>query len=347
MLFLFSVWCFFACPTAQPQADNPPTSRERASSVTEIIGAQQPVMVKLFGAGAGTLDSYGTGVLVSPEGHLITVWNHLVTTGYLTAVTADGRRFSVETLGTSAEHDLALLRLKAGEKDAFPCIDLSRAADPEPGTSVLAFSNMFRVAAGNEPVSVVHGVIAARVPLEATQGRWKFPVKSPVLLIDAITNNSGAAGGLLTDLEGRPIGLIGREIRHAASRTWVNYAVPFSSLTTVINTLKSGKRVEQTTKDSEKEEPRLSDQELTARFGLTLLPNVVERTPAFVDDVVAGSNAQQGGFRRGDLIVLVDSAVVTSVTDVQKQLAAFRSGQTVAVTVNREDQLVTLDLKIP
>jgi len=320
---------------------------QEALSRSQIIAARQPVLVKLFGAGAGSLDSYGTGILVSKDGHLLTVWNHLVSTGFLTAVTSDGKRYSVETIGTSGPHDVALLKLRTNPGETFPFVDLSQSVDPEVGSSVYAFSNMFRVAAGNEPVSVVHGVIAAQVPLEATQGRWKFPVKAPVWLIDAITNNSGAAGGLLTDTQGAPVGLIGREIRHSTSRTWVNYAVPLTTLKPVVDALLSGKKIDGPAKDAATDIPMISDQELTTRFGLTMLPNVVERTPAFVDSIAAGSLAATSGLQRSDLIVLVNDAVITSVTDFQQQLATIRSGQRVLLTVNRDQQLVEIELRIP
>lgn len=316
-------------------------------ATAEVLKSQQQTIVKLFGAGGGGLDSYGTGTLVSADGHVVTVWNHLVSTGYLTAVTADGQKFAIDVIGTSAEYDLALLKLRSEPGDSFSYIDLSRARDPDPGTPVLAFSNMFHVATGNEPVSLVHGVIAARIPLEATQGRWKFPLKSPVWLVDAITNNSGAAGGLLTDTEGTPIGLIGREIRHSASRTWVNYAVPLTTLKPVIEALLSGKKLDSRPKDADANAPMISDQQLTARFGLTMLPNVVERTPAWIDTVAKDSIADDCGLQRGDLIVLVNDAVITSVTDFQQQLAAFRSGERVSLTINREQQLLPVELPIP
>ncbi|RLT05808.1 MAG: PDZ domain-containing protein [Planctomycetota bacterium] len=316
-------------------------------ATAEVLRSQQQTIVKLFGAGGGSLDSYGTGTLVSGDGHVVTVWNHLISTGYLTAITADGRKFSVDVVGTSAEYDLALLKLRSEPGDSFAHIDLTKASNPDPGTPVLAFSNMFHVATGNEPVSLVHGVIAAKIPLEATQGRWTFPLKSPVWLVDAITNNSGAAGGLLTDTAGIPIGLIGREIRHSASRTWVNYAVPLTTLKPVIETLLSGKKLDSTPKDAAAKVPVISDQELTARFGLTMLPNVVERTPAWIDTVAKNSIAAKCGLQRGDLIVLVNDAVITSVTDFQQQIAAFRSGERVALTINRDQQLLPLDLQIP
>ena len=338
LAFIFSfALCSGRCPAAP----------DTLKSTTDVVNAQEQVIVKLFGAGAGSLDSYGTGTLVSPDGHVITVWNHLVSTGFLTAVTSDGRKFAADVVGTSAEHDLALLKLKSEPGDSFSCIDLSKAIDLAPGTPVLAFSNMFHVATGNEPVSLVHGVIAAKIPLEATQGRWKFPLKSPVWLVDAITNNSGAAGGLLTDSQGAPVGLIGREIRHAASRTWVNYAVPLTTLKPVIETLLAGKKLESPAKDASAAVAMISDQELTSKFGLTMLPNVVERTPAWIDSVVKDSIAAKSGLRRGDLIVLVDDAVITSVTDFQQQLATFRSGDRVSLTINREQQLLPVELQIP
>lgn len=321
--------------------------KAQTSSQQELVALRQPVIIKLFGAGAGSLDSYGTGILVSKDGHVLTVWNHLVSTGFLTAVTADGRRFPVDTIGTSSDHDAALLKLKAEPGEEFPFLDLAIATDPEVGSSVYAFSNMFRVAAGNEPVSVVHGVIAARVPLEATQGRWKFPVKSPVWLIDAITNNSGAAGGLLTDAAGMPVGLIGREIRHASSRTWVNYAVPLTTLKPVVEALMSGRKVDQKPKDATADVAMISDNELTVKYGLTMVPNVVERTPAFIDDVAKSSPAGKSGLQRGDLIVLVEDAVITSVNDFQQQLASFRAGQRVSLTINRDEELKTVELRIP
>jgi serine protease Do len=305
----------------------------------------QQVVVKLFGAGVGNLDSYGTGILISAEGHVLTVANHLVSTGFLTAVTADGRRWQAETLGTSTEHDAAVLRLAARPEEIFPFLDLRQAADAEPGTAIQAWSNMFRVAAGNEPVSVVHGVIAASVPLEARQGRWKFPVRTPVWILDAITNNSGAAGGLVVDEAGRPVGLIGREIRHARSRIWVNYAVPLTTLRPVIEALLQGRRPAASSGRGDAV-AMLSDRELTARFGLTLLPAVIERTPAWVDGVAANSAAARAGLRRGDLILLVGDAVITSVTDVRREIAAVVPGQAMSITVSRENELVGLQLVV-
>ena len=200
-------------------------------------------------------------------------------TSYLTAVVHDGRRFTVDVVGTSAEHDLAVLKLQCADDELFPFLESRTASTVRPGKAVLAFSNMFHVATGNEPVSVVHGVIACHAPLNAGFGRWQFPVNSPVYLIDAVTNNSGAGGGLLTNLQGQPVGLLGREIRHRATGMWVNYAVPWKTLEPVIAALMDGRNIAapQKTDDSP---AMVSVRRLTSAFGFTLLPSIVDRTPA-------------------------------------------------------------------
>ena len=329
LTFLF----VFLLPSASPAQGSDPL----------LVGQQ--VVVKLFGAGVGTLDSYGSGVLVSKEGHFITVWNHLVNTGYLTAVLHDGQRFSVEVVGTSADHDLAVLKLVDDDDQEFPFADLKTDARPAPGESVLAFSNMFHVATGNEPVSVVHGVLAGVSDLDAGLGRWQFPVKSPVLLIDAVTNNSGAGGGLLTNQSGQPLGLLGREIRHRETGMWVNYAVPWSTLRKAATSIIQGQRVSSSKKDDEKK--MVADRRLTSAFGLTLIPAVVSKTPAYIDRIVPDSPAAKAGLKRGDLILMVNDDVIQSTDEFRAAVAAFRRGQRVSLTVNRDGSLETGLIKVP
>ena len=302
-------------------------------------------VVKLFGAGIGNLDSYGSGTLISSEGHVITVWNHLINTGYLTAVTADGQRFSLKVIGTSADHDLAVLQLVTREERSFPFVDLSQMVRPASGTEVRAYSNMFHVATGNEPVSVVHGIVAADAKLSAGFGRWNFPLDSHVLILDAITNNSGAAGGLVTDLQGRPAGLLGRELRHHQSGTWVNYAVPFETLKPVVDTILSGGTIDRSSDDTTT--PPLSDLQLTSVWGMTLLPEILRETPAYLDRVIPNSLAEQAGLQRGDLVVLVNEEVIQTGYQLRQELAKIRSGLRVVLTVNRKGALHTVRLRVP
>ena len=324
----------------------PPKLQAELPAETAVVSSTQQVVVKLFGASAGTLDSYGSGVLISSDGHLLTVWNHLVNTGYLTAVVADGRRFPVKAVGTSQKHDLALLKLECDSDDVFPFVDWRRFSEATAGESILAFSNMYRVATGDEPVSVMHGVVAAEVKLEAGLGRWQFPVQSPVYVLDAVTNNSGAAGGLLTTTNGQPLGLLGRELRHRDTGMWVNYAVPWKTLQPAIAALLSGERIS-SREDNNNDVKPMTDRTLTSVFGLTMVPAILPNTPAYVDRIVPDSAADKTGLQRGDLVLMVQDNVVRSVEDLRKVFSTFRTGQAVALTVSRSDQLQQLSLRVP
>lgn len=324
-----------------------PLCRAADTSLVEPAQAarQQKSLVKLFGVGGGNLDSYGSAVLISSEGHAVTVWNHLINTGYLTAVTFDGRKYEVEVTGTDRSRDLAVIKLKADNPD-FEHVDWKQFGTAIAGDPVVAFSNMFRVAAGNEPVSVVHGVIAAETKLDAGLGRWNLPVEDPVYLIDAITNNSGAAGGLLVAGDGQLLGLLGREIRHRQAGVWVNYAVPWKQLVPAIERILRG----QSTAPDQPTEPdrKLIDyRELTGRYGITILPSFLKKTPAYIDRVIPGSAAANAQLQRGDLVVLVDDSVIQTVDEFRDALTGRRSGQRIAITVSRSGQLEAVTFVVP
>ena len=60
-------------------------------------------------------------------------------------------------------------------------------------------------------------------------GIFEAPYTGDVYVIDAITNNPGAAGGVLTTRKGELLGLIGKELRNELTDTWINYAMPIDA----------------------------------------------------------------------------------------------------------------------
>ncbi len=270
-------------------------------SVTEPVRAQSsqlaiqdvlPRIVKVFGAGGiRGLEHYGSGFLISPDGDIVTVWSHVLDADVITVVLDDGRRFTAEVVGAEPSLDLAVLRIDAVQ---LPWFDLEEAVEAGPGTRVLAFSNVFNVAAGDEPVSVMHGVVAAQTSLTARRGRFEIPYDGPVYILDAATNNSGAAGSALTTQDGRLLGMLGRELRSAQTHTWINYAVPISELAPTIRQIQTGDFTEKAAAEATRNPQRYTP----ADFGLILVPDVVYRTPAYIDDVNDGSPAAASGLRR-------------------------------------------------
>lgn len=313
-----------------------------AQSTSETIDSVMPRMVKIFGAGGiKQLHAYGTGFLVSAEGHIITVWSHVLDTDEVTVVLSNGRRHEAKVLGAEPQLDLAVIKLQEEGLD-LPFFDMADATSAGPGTRILGFSNMFKVATGDEPVSVLHGVIAARTKLTARRGAYEVPYDGDVYVVDAITNNPGAGGGIVTTRDGKLLGMIGKELRNADSNTWINYAVPIPEIRKVAGEIISGQYV----RESKTEEDENPGRYNPFDFGLVMIPDVLYRTPAYVTTVLPDTPAAAAGLEPDDLIVFANDELVQSNRMLKQELGRLEAGDTLRLIVKRGNTLVNVELPV-
>jgi len=80
--------------------------------------------------------------------------------------------------------------------------------------------------------------------------------------------------------------------------------------------------------------------------GIVLVPDVVERTPAFIEDTIPGSPAARAGLRPDDLIVYVDGIKIASIKQFREIAEAARPGTALKLDVRRGDRLQTIELKL-
>ena len=195
-----------------------------AETVSETVGTVQPKVVRLFGAGGiRGLEGYQTGILISDDGRILTTFSHVLDDESLQAILSDGRRYDAALIGADPRTGIAVLKIDATGLAHF---DLTQSVSAAPGTRVLAFSNVFGVAVGDEQPSVQSGFIAAKTDLHARRGVWESAYRGPVYVLDAVMSNPGSAGGALTDVEGRFLGMLGMELRNTHTHTWLNFALP-------------------------------------------------------------------------------------------------------------------------
>jgi S1-C subfamily serine protease len=238
---------------------------------------------------------------------------------------------------------VAVLKVDAQGLSGF---DLNEAAEAEPGTPILAFSNLFGVAMGNEPASVQRGTIAARTDLEARRGTFETPYHGPVYVLDVVTNNPGAAGGALVTRDGRLLAMLGKQLRNSLNNTWLNYAVPIRQLRKSVEEIRAGKFVARPDDQPDKKPARAAD---LVALGIRLVPDVVSRTPPYVDAVRPGSAAAKAGLRPDDLVLLVGDRLVPSCKALRQELAQIDHEDRVKLTVLRAQELLefTLDPATP
>lgn len=332
LAFLIAV-AWMACA---PQAS---TAESLARQVAEV----QPKIVKIYGAGGVRgLEAYQSGFLVSAEGHVLTVWSYVLDSDVITVTLDDGQRFEAELLGADPQLEIAVLKLPVedGEAGDFPHFDLSKAIDGRVGNRVLAFSNLYGVATGDESASVQRGVVSAVARLNARRGTFKTPYTGPVYALDAMTNNPGAAGGALTTLRGELLGMLGKELRNSQDNTWLNYAMPIAALREAVQDIRAGKR-----------RPRRDDSESLARrpvnlkgLGVLLVPELIDSTPPFVDSIRSGSSAAKAGLRSDDLILFVNNILVQSLDDLVAECRRIERHDEIHLTVRRGDALKVIVL---
>ena len=309
-------------------------------SASAFAQASAEPLVKIFGSGGlRGLEAYQTGILISDDGYILTAWSYVLDQDGTRVVTHDGERFDAKLVGHDSRLEIAVLKIDAKGLSHF---NIDAAVDAKPGTRIRAFTNCYGVATGDEPVSVQQGAVVALTKFDARRGKWKVPFDGNVLVLDTITSNPGAAGGVVTTLDGQPVALIGKESRDNRTGAWLNYAVPFSALTEAVTRILSGKQQQERQLSTR----RSSEPMAVELLGFSMVPDVVGRTPPFVDSVFVDGVAAEAGVRADDLIVDINGIATASCRDVTKVLGQIDRDEPVRLMLQRGSEFVTIELSL-
>ena len=334
------------------------TATHVAADIHSTLDAVQPKMVKIYGAGGfHEMDGYQSGFFISADGHILTVFSYVLDTDDLTCVLNNGTKYTATLLGADPVLDIAVLKI---DRENTPFFELFPEGWDSPrtdetfmtqlkarrGEKILAVSNLFGVAEGNEPFSVQHGVISAAIRLDARKKAYPTAYKGPVYVLDAITNNPGAAGGALLTEAGEFRGILGKALKHARTGTFLCFALPAEAVAATVREIMEGKYVARSSDvsdDTSKPARAVTLREL----GITLLPDVVSRTPPYIDWVEPDSPAARAGLRPDDLIVFISGKLVQSCKAVRAELEFIDYQDPVRFSVMREDEMVEVIITPP
>lgn len=319
---------------ADEPADRP---KSYDADLEGLVRKGQASAVKIYGAGGGGLVSYQSGFLVSPIGHIATAWSHVLDVEPV-VVLDDGRRFDSKIVGFEPRLDLAVLKIEAeGLTHLGLAPELPNLADP-----VLAISNLFGIASGGEPASAMHGSVSSITRLDARRGTFKTPYTGTVLILDLVANNPGAAGGAVIGADGRAVGMLGKELRDASAGVWLNYAIPSQTLRQAIADIVAGREVVAAVPETPVLPKDRSHLPLT--LGLSLIPDVLENTPAYVDRVMPNTPAARADVRADDLILLVDNTRIDGQRTLLDTLRRIDRRDPLVLTLQRGSAIITAEL---
>ncbi len=323
--------------TAQPA--------KSSNGFSHAIKSVQAVTVKLYGLSAGSQQGYGSGILVSSDGLVLTVDSILIDGSNTRAVTPDGALYAVDIIARNREEQLALLQLRdASDPQAKPegiiCLNVGSSDELSSGDWVIAAGNPFKVADGAEPASVALGIFGGRSNLDAQRRKQDYPYRGPVLVIDAVTSNPGAPGGPLADLEGELVGMVGRVVVSNTTHTQFNHAIPIEICSAFI-----ARATQQSTDGLDQADLNDARAIVPAELGIKLFQMGYKKSLVFVDRVKRGSVAFKAGLRADDLIVSLDGRGVADIRTFEKVLSRLDRAKDIELIVIRKEEHIPLTIK--
>ena len=323
-------------------------------------------VVKIFGAGGFRgATNYSTGIVVSKTGHVLTIASQTLDTSEIILHMPNGQRMKAKVIVTEPELDVALLKieeeLKPGETSRLDLayFDVKAAAArpvSETGDWVLAFSNEFEIAMRDEPVSIQRGCVMSYSKLQGRRGIFDFPYHGDVYVVDAICCNPGAGGGPLTDRKGNLLGLIGREIKNSQTDTWINYAIPIAAKVDVkfkemdkevVRNISIPEFVEEAMAGKYKPvPPKVKVVTRGGYTGIRFVPNVLDRTAPYIDELIPSSPAVKAGLKVNDLVSFIDGEPIYSIKAYLEFMSKTKPGDTIRMEVRRGDALQAIEVKL-
>jgi Do/DeqQ family serine protease len=263
----------------------------------------------------------GSGVIVSPEGYILTN-NHVIEGAAEIQVTlSDSRRAIAKVIGADPDTDLAILRISL---ERLPVITLGNSDTAQVGDRVLAIGNPFGVGQ-----TVTSGIVSAL-------GRNQLGINTfeNFIQTDAAIN-PGNSGGALVDVNGNLIGINTAIYSRSGGNMGIGFAIPVSTARQVLEGIV---RDGQVVRGWVGIEPMELTPELAETFGLKQTEGVI------VTGVLQNGPAANAGLRPGDLLLKVAGQPVKNVGELLTQIASLTPGQAAKLDVMRRNQTLALDV---
>jgi serine protease DegQ len=263
----------------------------------------------------------GSGVIVSPDGYLLTN-NHVIDgADDVEVLLGDGRSAKARTIGADPESDIAVLKI---DLDKLPVIVFGDVDRLQVGDVVLAIGNPFGVGQ-----TVTSGIVSAL-------GRNSLGINifENFIQTDAAIN-PGNSGGALVDASGNLLGINTAIYSRSGGSLGIGFAIPVSTARQVMEGLiKDG----QVTRGWIGVEPRDLTPEIAKTLGLAVTQGVL------ITGVVQAGPASTGGLRPGDVVLKIAGTPVANTPQLLNAVAALKPHETATISVQRGES--ALDVKV-
>ncbi|MBA4142912.1 MAG: Do family serine endopeptidase [Nitrosospira sp.] len=314
-----------AAQKAMPSVVNVFTTKEIKVSSHPLL--DDPMFRRFFGdrfeSQSRRASSLGSGVIVSPEGYILTNHHVIDAADEIEIALADGRKAKARVIGSDPETDLAVIRV---DMEDLPTMTFGHSDNARVGDIVLAIGNPFGVGQ-----TVTMGIISAL-------GRTHLGINTfeDFIQTDAAIN-PGNSGGALVDTAGNLIGINTAIVSRTGGSLGIGFAITASVATQIMEQIvKTGS----VTRGWIGVEVQDVTPELAESFKRP------STSGALIAGVLKGGPADQAGVKPGDIIVEVKGEPVIDSSGMLNLIAALLPGETATITVIRNQTERSIKLKV-
>ncbi|PTR14856.1 serine protease DegQ [Nitrosospira sp. Nsp2] len=303
-----------AAQKAMPSVVNVFTSKEIKVSSHPLM--EDPVFRRFFGdrfeSQSRRASSLGSGVIVSPEGYILTNHHVIEAADEIKIALSDGREAKARVIGSDPETDLAVVKV---DMQSLPAMTFGQSDNAQVGDIVLAIGNPFGVGQ-----TVTMGIISAL-------GRTHLGINTfeNFIQTDAAIN-PGNSGGALVDVSGNLIGINTAIVSRTGGSLGIGFAITTSVAKQIMEQIiQTGGVVRGWI--------GVEVQDLTPELAESF--KRPSTNGALIAGVLKGGPADQAGVKPGDIIVAVDGKPVIDSSGMLNLIAALEPGKAATITVVR------------
>lgn len=265
----------------------------------------------------------GSGVLVSPEGYILTN-NHVIDAAdEIEVALQDGRKLQAQLVGRDEDTDLAVLRINA--RAPLPAIQFTNSDNLRVGDVVLAIGNPFGVGQ-----TVTMGIVSALGRSHLGINTFEHFIQTDAAI------NPGNSGGALVDTEGRLVGINTAIYSRSGGSLGIGFAIPASFARNVMEQIIKNGSVERGWIGVEVQDVT---PDLVAAYGMPA-------QGALIAGLVANGPAHRGGLSPGDVVTQIDGKPCTDPQSLLEAIAKLPPGQLARLRFWRQGQTVETNVQI-
>ena len=270
-----------------------------------------------------SVSNLGSGVIVSPDGYILTNHHVIEAADEIQIALPDGRNLPAELVGTDPETDLAVLRVRATGLNA---ITFAQPDSLRIGDIVLAIGNPFGVGQ-TVTMGIVSGLNRSHLGINTFEN---------FIQTDAAIN-PGNSGGALVDTAGRLVGINTAIFSRSGGNQGIGFAIPVSLARQVMQQIIAHGSVTRGWVGIEV-------QDITPEVADSF--NLAGSAGALITGVLQGGPADRAGIRPGDVLTSVNEKPVADSTSLLNLIAALPPGQTATLGLIRRQKAMQITVKV-